>query len=299
MLNQLFARFDEAEVEYKRNVNMSALSTARVGGIASAVAYPTNDEEFVWVIKLLRTLKIKYKVIGRMSNILPSDNGFDGVLVSTRRFSRISHSDDAVSAECGATLASVISYAARNSLGGAEELFGIPGTVGGAAYSNAGAYGREFSDFFIDGRIYFPSENVIKTLKRREINFGYRESAFSKKEAYLLSSRLRFLKTNAEEIRAKISEIRTKRQLTQPLMLPSLGSTFKRGSFGSAARLIDSLGLKGTSVGGACISSKHAGFIVNVGNATSADFKSLIRLIEDRVFSEYGVALEKEIEYLN
>jgi UDP-N-acetylmuramate dehydrogenase len=234
-----------------------------------------------------------------MSNVLPPDGIYNGALISTKRLSDVYHEGRTVVAECGAVSASVFGYALRHGLGGAEALYGIPGTVGGMAYSNAGAFGYEFSDFFVSGRVYIPDERKILTLGREELNFKYRESEFSKREMYLLSAKFSLRDVSRDDSLLKIKEFKRRREETQPIGIPSLGSVFKRGYYGAPAKLIDKLGLKGYSVGGAEVSDKHAGFIINRHNASSSDFKATLRHVKESVYNEFGVLLELEIELLS
>lgn len=299
MNGSFFAFMAEKEVEYKRDHLIKDFSSVRIGGTAFVLAFPDTEEKLISLIRYLNGNNIKYKVVGKMTNILASDEGYDGVIVFTLKLTHYSFDGCAVCAECGALFSLVIARAAQHALGGREALSGIPGTVGGMIYSNAGAFGMEMSDFVESARVYDVSEDKILALTNDEMKFSYRKSIFSEKEYILINARILFEKKETERILSDIKEYREKRLSTQPHEYPSLGSIFKRNKDTSAGELIDSLKLKGYSVGGAAVSEKHAGFIVNRGGATGKDFQLLIAFIKEKVLEEFGVLLEEEVEYLN
>lgn len=298
MDDSFFAFLAEKDVEYKRNIPIRDFSSVRIGAEASVLAFPDTEEKLIAVVRYLENNGIKYRVVGKMTNILPSDEPYGGVLIFTLRLTGFSYSGTEVRAECGALLALVIARAACHSLGGAEPLSGIPGSVGGMVYSNAGAFGLQISDVFIGARVYDIASDSVLRLSNDDMRFSYRKSALSDKRYILLEASFRFIKKDGGDILREIGKIKEKRRCSQPYEFPSLGSVFKRAGEISAARLIDDCGLKGYSVGGAEISKKHAGFIVNKGGATSADFKSIIEHARQKVNEKYGIRLEEEIEFL-
>ena len=298
MCDELFAFLDEKDVEYKKDVSMRDYCSVRIGGVASVIVFPRTNEELVLLVRFLYQWRIKYKLIGKMTNILPLDEGFCGVLVSVVHLCKYVQENRVVKAECGVLFSALIMKMANIGLGGAEELFGIPGTVGGMLTSNAGAFGKEIADLLLSANIFLPSENKTLCLDKEELDFGYRTSYFKKTDAVILSAAFLFLPKETEHILYEMGKIKEKRIASQPLEYASAGSVFKRVNGVSAGYYIDKCGLKGTRIGGAAISDKHAGFIVNLGGASSQDFRELVRLAKARVYERAGVELEEEIEYL-
>lgn len=202
-----------------------------------------------------------------------------------------------ISCGSGAALASVCSYALKNSLSGLEFAWGIPGTVGGAAYMNAGAYGGEMKDI-VEAVSYIDENGIIKSFKRDELNFSYRRSVFTDKEYIVTDVLFKLENKSQSEIREKMDELMGKRKSKQPLEYPSAGSTFKRPEGYFAAALIEECGLKGASVGGAEVSEKHSGFIINKNNATCEDVKNLIAYVKKEVYKQKGVELHCEVKFI-
>ena len=290
--------FLDSTIEIRLNVPMAHYSSVKIGGEAAIVAFPKNEADLINSIRFLHDNSIKYRLVGRMTNILPKDEYYDGVVVSTRKIKGIQLNGELITAECGVTLPTLVNTALAHSLGGAEALSGIPGSIGGAIYSNAGAFGSEISDFIVDARLYSIEGAEHLTLTSEELAFSYRNSALKGSKMVLLSARLRFCPSTRENIKNKLGEVKTRRAMTQPLEYPSLGSVFKRCGGMSAAKLIDECGLKGFTIGGASVSLKHSGFIVNLGGATEKDFNDLIALIKKTVFDKFSVRLTEEIEHL-
>ena len=286
------------DVEYKEQFDISRISYIGIGGNAAVMAMPDSSVKLIRLIDFLVEANIRYRVVGAMTNLLPSDSDFIGVLIVTDKINRYSVAESLLTIECGARLSKVINKLSDSGLGGMEELFGIPGTVGGMIYGNAGAYLKAVSDFLIDADIYNPESRRIITLSAEDMNFSYRSSSIKDTDLILLSARfgLRFIPSR--EVRARLSEISEKRRSAQPYGERSLGSTFKRYGDIPISRLIDDLGFKGFRVGGAEVSKKHAGFIVNSGGATAKDVRALIAIIKEKLYSVYGIAAEEEIEYL-
>ncbi len=237
-----------------------------------------------------------YFILGNGSNLLVGDEGIDGAVISLRKkMSDIRCEGSELCAECGALLSRVATVAVENELCGFEFASGIPGSVGGAVYMNAGAYGSEMSEI-IKSVDYVDKDGNIRTTDSADCGFGYRKSAFAERGDIILGCRLALSKGRAEEIRAKMNELTQRRVTKQPIDKPSAGSVFKRPEGHFAGGLIEQAGLKGFSVGGAQVSEKHAGFIINTGGATAADVIKLIHHIQKTVFDKFGVRLETEVK---
>lgn len=298
MTSALFTRLNELEVEYTEQYEMSRISYIGIGGIASVFAQPNSSRKLIKLVDFLTDEKIKYKVVGAMTNLLPSDSGFDGVLISTNKISTYSVAENILFAECGVKLSRAIKEIAALSLGGLSELYGIPGSVGGMVYGNAGAYGKEISDVILDARLYSPTERRLVDLDAAELSFSYRKSKLQDTDLILISARFKLSVIDEKLIKTHLDSIINMRRTSQPYGERSLGSVFKRCDGAPISRLIDELGFKGYRVGGATVSQKHAGFIVNSESATSADVKKLIEIIKERLLSVHKIKAEEEIEYL-
>lgn len=287
------------DVKYKQNVCLKNLSPVRIGGFASVVIYPQNEDILTLLVEFLNNYKISYKILGRMSNTLFKDNFYKDVLIKTDFLSYMSLDEIYLNASAGTSVHLLSKYAMHNGLSGLEEVSGIPGSLGGAIYGNAGAYGKEIGDVISSVRIFDPMENKISHYSREECDFLYRSSVFQNSDKIILSASLKLTKSSEKEVGEKIERFRLLRKQNQPINMPSLGSTFKRTPSGeSAAKLIDMCSLRGYSIGGAQISEKHAGFIVNAGNATAENYIALMDLASSNVFDKFGVRLVKEIEIL-
>ena len=298
MNNAFFAFLAKEDVEYKRNVSIKELSSVKIGGIAPCVIYPDTAEKLALCIQYLFKNNISYKIIGRMSNVLMVEKIFNGVLVSTASLNRISIKNCFITAECGASYSSLLFAACEYGYYLDAELFGIPGSLGGMVYSNAGAYDKEISDRLIRARVYSQFENKVLFLEKSMLDFSYRNSRLKKTGEILLSASFSLSELKDRDILKSIAEIKEKRRQSQPLEYPSLGSVFKRYNGISAGYYIDKAGLKGFSVGGAMVSSKHAGFIVNTAFATADDYITLINTIKEVVYNKFQIMLEEEIEYI-
>lgn len=273
---------------------MSEHTSFRTGGTARFFAMPSTEEEIVLLVDVLRKNKKPYTVIGNGSNLLVSDLGFDGTVIALgKQFSQIKAEGDKIYAMAGALLSRIAAEAQRKSLTGFEFASGIPGSLGGAVMMNAGAYGGEMKDVVTKTR-YISADGTIKEAKGSEHGFGYRKSVFTK-EDIILGSEINLKKGNIDEIKALTAELNAKRREKQPLEYPSAGSTFKRPEGYFAAKLIDDAGLRGFSVGGAMVSEKHCGFVINYDNATSNDIYTLMKEIKKIVFDKFGVILEPEV----
>lgn len=273
---------------------LSEYVTFRFGGPCRALISVNSADSAAELINYMRSNNIKYGIIGRGSNVIVPDEGFDGIiLLFGGDFAQIESDGQNLKCQAGALLAAVCVHAQQNSLTGMENLFGIPGTVGGALYMNAGAYGSEMSDIVVSAE-YINSEGNICTIMKNEMNLSYRHSIFADLDAVITSVTVRLEKGNSEEIKSAMNECMKKRSSKQPLEFPSAGSTFKRPEGSYASLLIDQCGLKGMICGGAMVSEKHCGFVINRGYATCSDVLELCGKIKDIVFEKTGYKLELE-----
>lgn len=283
----------------QRDVPMSKYTTFRIGGNASVMLTPTTDEQLASIIKKCKEDNIKPFIIGNGSNMLISDKGLDTVVINMcRPDPKIELvNGDTVVCDAGATMSRVCNFALENGLTGLEFAFGIPGSAGGAAYMNAGAYGGEMKDVLVECR-HIDSDGNFGSLKGDELGLAYRTSAYEHNGYIITTLVMKLSKGNKDEIRAKMQELLQRRKDKQPLEYPSAGSTFKRPEGYFAGALIEECGLKGYSVGGAQVSEKHAGFVINKGDASAKDVLDLIKYIQDKVLSEKGVMLEPEVRLI-
>ena len=276
---------------------MSEMSSVGIGGTA-LVLRPKSLRGLVATVSALSEWGIEYKTVGRASNVLPPDDGYGKAVVCTTAIRGFRREGDILIAECGATFRRIAMELSPLGLGGYEELVGIPGSVGGMVAMNAGAYGRCVADFIEWAEVYFPQERKSVRVDASELDLSYRDSAVGRSRWILLSAAFRLQRSSTDRINRRLKELSSLRRASQPLEYPSLGSVFKRTSVGSAAKMIDECGLKGLRCGDAQVSEKHAGFIVNRGNATAAQYISLMEQCRESVLKKFGVSLEPEIEIL-
>ena len=276
--------------------SMSKHTSFKIGGDADVFAIPANENELVDLIRFLREKNIIYYIVGKGTNLLISDKGLSGCVVNIfEEMSKITVVGNKILAQAGALMVQVADEACNYNLSGFEPLCGIPGTVGGAIAMNAGAYDCSISDFLISVDV-IDENNNIKTLRKDDLDFSYRHSIIEEKGYIVTKARFELKESVEEEIRKKMSQFTELRTKKQPLEYPSAGSVFKRPENAFASLLIQESDLQGESVGGAEVSKKHAGFIVNVNNATAKDVYKLIQKIKDRVKTYYNVDLEPEIK---
>lgn len=295
-LQQFFTTCD-CEVRYAEP--LARYTTFHIGGVASALVLPRTKKALVQAIAHAEAHDIRYRVVGGMSNLLCSDAGFRGLVISTRRLSSCRIDGVRMHCGCGATLAAVAHKAMGAGLSGMEPLCGIPGTIGGALVMNAGAYGREIGTLVASSYCYHPKTGEYATLTHGEHGFAYRHSDLVQKGLICLSAELVLLPEESSVIGERMAELRQRRMEQQPTY-PSAGSAFRRPEpMVSAGKLIAEQGLAGLQIGGARISERHAGFIVNTGGATAADVLNLMRIAKERVRETTGYVLEAEIEYLS
>lgn len=273
------------------NEPMSKHTTFKTGGIADIFVIAQTKEELINLVKL----DCDKVIIGNGSNLLVRDGGIEGLVVKVANDKYEILENDVIYVEAGMALAKLSQIALQNELTGLEFACGIPGTVGGAIYMNAGAYGSEMSNVVIETE-YIDKMGNISIIK--DHGFDYRKSCFQNMDGVILSTKIKLAKGNKEEIKAKMDENNKARSEKQPINKPSAGSTFKRPKDNFAAKLIQDANLKGASVGGAEVSTLHAGFIVNKGGATSSDILALIDLVKQKVFETSGVMLEEEVKII-
>ena len=275
---------------------MSRHTSFRIGGEAEVMAFPKNREELFQLLKTSALLDCKPAILGAGTNVLAPDEGLSGLVICLKDcldgMERLEN--NRVRCMAGVTMSRAAGFAANLGLSGLEFAHGIPGTVGGGVYMNAGAYGGEIGKVCTAVEVMDRSGHT-RTLTREEMGFSYRYSVLEETEDIVLSAEFELYPDSSEAIWDRMKELIAKRSASQPLNLPSAGSAFKRPAGGYAAALIEQAGLKGFRVGGAAISEKHAGFAVNLGGATAGDVKELLRQVSDKVYEASGIRLEPEV----
>ena len=271
----------------------------QIGGPVAVMAFPKNVEQMLEIFKIAAQFHISPMILGAGSNILAPDQGLDTVVIETRTNMNQAQrlEDGTITAQCGMTMARLATIAMEHGYTGLEFAHGIPGTVGGGVYMNAGAYGGEMQQVVTNVTAMDRKGHVLE-LPAEELGLSYRHSRFMEEDLVILSATVRLQKGEREEIRAKMAELMTRRRTSQPLEYPSAGSTFKRPVGGYAAALIEASGLKGFRVGDAQVSEKHAGFVVNRGRATSHDVLELMKQVQEKVQADSGICLEPEVRIL-
>ncbi len=279
------------------NEPLSKYISFKVGGPCRAMVFPNSAEKAALVIKYLSEREIKRFIMGNGTNLLFADEGYDGVIINTSDYNEIKAEEENIYAFGGAPLIKLCRLALDNSLSGLEFAYGIPGSAGGAAYMNAGAYNGEMKDViaYCD---YIDSDLTVRRAYSDELSLSYRKSAFNDTDKFILNVALKLKKGDKDEIKAKMDDLLSRRKDKQPLEYPSAGSTFKRPEGYFAGALIEQCGLKGRSVGGAQVSEKHAGFIINKGGASADDILKLIELCQNEVLKKTGVTLEPEVKII-
>ena len=278
------------------NEPMSKHTSFRIGGNAEVMAFPKNKEELAWLLKTSALLDCKIAILGAGTNVLAPDQGIDGLVICLKdALDGIEILDSThIRVMAGVTMTRAAVFAANHDLGGMEFAHGIPGSVGGGVYMNAGAYGGELCQIVQSVEVMDRS-GTVRHLSCDEMGFSYRHSILEDSGDIVISVDFALNSAPAAQVKEKMKELQGKRSASQPLDLPSAGSAFKRPVGGYAAALIDDAGLKGYQVGGAAISTKHAGFAVNLGGATAADVKQLLSEVSDIVFERSGIRLEPEV----
>ncbi len=296
LLNKICEHVKNADISYAENEPMALHTTFKIGGPARLAVFPKSEKEISDVIKKCKEENVRYMVIGNGSNLLVADEGIDAVVIILGKdFAEVKLLDDeTVFAQAGAPLMKVCRVALENGLSGLEFAYGIPGSCGGGAFMNAGAYGGELGDVMF--RCDHIDENGNKgSLEGDELKLSYRHSAYYDNGCVVTGVYFKLKKADKEEIKTKMNDFMGRRRDKQPLEFPSAGSTFKRPEGNFAGALIQQCGLMGTSVGGAEVSTKHAGFVINKGGATCKDVLDLCKKVADTVKAEKGVDLEMEV----
>lgn len=295
----LYSRLKAFNIPCSEIIAMSNYTSMQVGGIASIVATVRNAEELITAIREAKNHYIKYVVVGNGSNVVFSDKGFDGLVILTGGMKNFSVEGNIIKADCGASISRVAIAAQKAGLSGLEFAYGIPGTVGGGVFMNAGAFGGNMSDVVISSICYDTRNDCIRKIDLNEHEFEYRESIYSKNShLIILAVMMELVPGQMNEIISKMNQNVRARKEKQPLEFPSAGSVFKRPLGYYAGEMIEKCGLKGYRIGGAEVSEKHAGFIINRGDATASDVMNLVEHIKNTVFNEYGVELECEIKFI-
>ncbi len=280
------------------NEPMKNHTTFRIGGPADILVKPSDIEQIKNVCMACRTENEPYMIIGNGSNVLVSDDGIRGVVILLLdNYDRIRVENDIITAQAGARLSKIGAAALRGSLTGFEFACGIPGTLGGACIMNAGAYGGEMKDILL-GVTAMDKDGNIREYEPHEMQLGYRTSRFAREGLIVLEAKMQLQKGNQSEIEAYMKDLAARRREKQPLEYPSAGSTFKRPEGYFAGKLIMDAGLRGYSVGDACVSEKHCGFVVNKGAATAEDVCTLMKNVSEKVKAEFGVELEPEVRII-
>ena len=280
-------RFDEP---------MSKHTSFRIGGPVEVMAFPRNAQELSALLRTAAEMQVQPAILGAGTNVLAPDAGLSGLCICLKDALDGMEllEDNSIRVMAGVTMTRAAVFAANHGLSGMEFAHGIPGTVGGGVYMNAGAYGGEICDICESVDVMDMHGN-LRTLTSAEMQFSYRHSRLEEEGGIVVSAVFRLIPRDSDEIKAKMKELQGKRSASQPLELPSAGSAFKRPVGGYAAALIDQAGLKGFTVGGAAISTKHSGFAVNIGGATAEDVKALLLQVSDRVYENSGIRLEPEV----
>ncbi|MEF9952360.1 MAG: UDP-N-acetylmuramate dehydrogenase [Clostridium sp.] len=281
----------------KYNEPLKNHTSFKVGGPCLALITPTEKSEVVCAVNLCRENNIPYFILGNGSNLIVRDGGFNGVIIHLTSLKKIQVESNKLIVEAGATLAAASAIALKNSLCGMEFASGIPGTVGGAVAMNAGAYGGEIKDIIESATVITDNMEVV-TLTKEELDLSYRSSIITKKHYIVLDATFTLTEGVVDEIKALMVDLNGRRKDKQPLNYPSAGSTFKRPPGHFAGKLIEDAGLKGLSVGGAMVSEKHAGFVINYDNATATDVINLINKVQDIIKEKNDINLETEVKII-
>lgn len=288
----------DISAKVKEYEDMSKHITFRAGGKARFYVEVESEEELIKFIKYCQKANLNYFILGRGSDLLVSDKGYEGIIISTIYLNKIKLLDkNIIEADAGATLADIALFSLENELSGFEFASGIPGTLGGAVFMNAGAYDGEIKDILLEIKV-LEEDLSISYIEASKLDLAYRYSNIEKKKQIVLAARLQLQKGKYEEIRAKINDLDFRRRDKQPLEYPSAGSTFKRPKGYFAGKLISDSGLMGYKIGDAEVSTKHAGFVINKGSASASDIYKLICYIQKVVKEKYNVELEREVRLL-
>lgn len=286
--------------KYEENIPLKKITTYKVGGVASVIVYPKNVDCLIRILKVIKEENVKYKVLGKGSNVLFSSKPYEGIIIKLDEFDQIKFlSRNKIRVGAGYSLIKLCMVACKKGLAGLEFAAGIPGNIGGAVYMNAGAYKSDMGYIVQNVKVLTPELKII-TLENKEMNFHYRTSYLQTHPGYIcLEVTLKLQKGKKELIEEVIKERKQRRLASQPLEYPSAGSVFRNPEGMFAGQLIEELGLKGMTKGGAMVSEKHANFIINYKNATGEDIKELIEYVHEEVLKKYNVDMKIEQEFVN
>lgn len=283
----------------EKDISLSTLTTYKTGGIAKLVVYPNNINNLKQLLKLIHKHNIKYFILGKGSNTLFSDKEFNGLIIKLDKLNNFEIKETEIYVESGMILSKLVQASVKNELTGLEFAIGIPGTIGGAIYMNAGAYGNNMSNI-VKSVIVLDEKLQIEEIPLEKLKFDYRYSIFqANKNLICVAANIKLEHGNHDEIASKIKENLLKRKNSQPLEYPSAGSVFRNPEGNYAGKIIEELGLKGKNIGGAEISTKHANFIINKNNASSSDILNLIKLVQKEVKDKYKIDLKLEQQLVN
>ena len=288
---------NEGLLSYQKDKLLSSCSTFRIGGPVAYAVYPNCEAGVEAAMNAASRTGMPIRVVGAGSNILFPDEGFDGAILFTRNLCRVEVLGTVLRAGAGFSLSALANEACRAGLSGLEFGYGIPGSIGGGVYMNAGAYEHDLSEVVIKSWYYDTEKRGFGLMGYEEHGFSYRHSAYTNSNKVILSVEMQLKEGDPAEIRRQMDDYMSRRREKQPLEYPSAGSAFKRYPGYFTAKLIDEAGLKGFSVGDAAVSEKHAGFVINKGNATASQVKELMACIEEKIFEMHGIHIEKEIIY--
>ncbi len=298
-LRELITKLQLAGVPLKQGEPLCRHTSFQIGGPVSVLVFPETEEQLRQVLQLSRRYDVKPMVLGAGTNVLAPDQGLDTLMIETRTgLTALRELEEGLlEAECGVTMARLATFAMERGFTGLEFAHGIPGTVGGGVYMNAGAYGGEMKQVVTEVTV-MDADGTTRALPTSELELGYRHSRFMEEECLILRVQVQLQKGEREAIRARMGELMRRRRASQPLEYPSAGSTFKRPREGYAAALIEQAGLKGRSLGGAQVSEKHGGFIINRSKATCQDVLELMAQVEQEVYASSGIRLEPEVRVM-
>ena len=299
-MNNFILELEKLNLEkIEKDISLSTLTTYKTGGIAKLVVYPNNINNLKQMLKLIHKYNIKYFILGKGSNTLFSDKEFNGVIIKLDKLNNFKIQQTEIYVESGMILSKLVQASVKNELTGLEFAIGIPGTIGGAIYMNAGAYGNNMSNI-VKSVIVLNEKFQIKEIPLEKLKFDYRYSIFqANKNLICVAANIKLEHGNHDEIASKIKENLLKRKNSQPLEYPSAGSVFRNPEGNNAGKIIEELGLKGKNIGGAEISTKHANFIINKNNASSSDILNLIKLVQKEVKDKYKIDLKLEQQLVN
>ena len=297
-MEQLKQLLTAAGIAYKENEPLAAHCTFKIGGPARLFVQPADRAQLCRAVALCKAQGVRYYLLGNGSNILFADEGFAGVVIDISALgSDIAVEGNMLTAGAGVRLAALCRAALEHGLSGLEFAYGIPGSVGGGVFMNAGAYDHSLEEVVSKSRFYDPKSRTFGEYKGKDHCFSYRHSVYNDGNRVILSAEFSLKKDDPQEIRARMEDYMQRRKSKQPLEYPSAGSVFKRYPGYFTAKLIEEAGLKGLTVGGAQVSPKHAGFIVNLGSATAADVQKLVSIIEEEIYRRNGIRIERELIY--